>query len=67
MHGVLCMTALGELCCVVLSSSCVVLPYLAFLSISWMIKVMYILGLVLGVFAGYHGLLLHAKFDFTCL
>ena len=30
----------------------VVLPYLAFLSISWMIKVMYILGLVLGILAG---------------
>ena len=56
MHGILCMknhtysihqyrtyysmTALGELCCVALSFCCVVLPYLAFLSVSLMIKVM---------------------------
>ena len=32
----------GDLCCVALSFCCVVLPCLVFLSISWMIKVMYI-------------------------
>ena len=34
-------TALGQLCSVALSFCCVVLPYLVFLSISWVIKVMY--------------------------
>ena len=35
------MTVLGELCCVALPFCCVVLLCLVFLSISWMIKVMY--------------------------
>ena len=41
-----------------------------FLSILWMIKVMYILGLVFGVFAAwfdYRRLLLYTKLEFTCL